>query len=104
MGAVQMGLAMSQEGQSLKAQTGVVKWFDPKKGFGFVVGPDSQDIFVHYTTIVGDGFRVLKDGSMVEYDAVYVENRWRSTRVVRQEAVSDVQVRPMRGYARSPRR
>ena len=55
MGAAQMGLAMSQEGQSLKAQTGVVKWFDPKKGFGFVVGPDSQDIFVHYTTIVGNG-------------------------------------------------
>ena len=38
MGAAQMGLAMSTEEQTLKEQQGVVKWFDPKKGFGFIVG------------------------------------------------------------------
>lgn len=100
----QTGFKMSAEEQSLKGQQGVVKWFDPKKGFGFIVGPDSSDVFVHYTTIVGDGFRVLKDGSEVEYDAVFVQNRWRATRVIRLEPVVDVQVRPSRGYARSPRR
>lgn len=48
---------------------GVVKWFDAKKGFGFIVGPDgSKDIFVHYTSITGDGFRSLKDGEKVEYE------------------------------------
>lgn len=99
-----MGLAMSQEEQMLKGQQGVVKWFDPKKGFGFIIGPDASDVFVHYTTIVGEGFRVLKDGSEVEYDAVFTSNRWRATRVVRTEPVVDVQVRPVRGYARSPRR
>jgi cold shock protein len=104
MGAAQTGLAMSQEEQTLKEQQGVVKWFDPKKGFGFIVGPTGQDVFVHYTTIVGDGFRVLKDGSTVQYDAVFVQNRWRAIKVVRQEPVVDVQVRPARGYARSPRR
>lgn len=96
---------MSQEDQTaLKEQDGVVKWFDPKKGFGFIVGPTGQDVFVHYTTIIGDGFRVLKDGSTVTYDAVYVDNRWRAVKVMRTEPVTDVQVRPVRGYARSPRR
>lgn len=102
MGAAQMGLAMAEE--TLKEQQGVVKWFDPKKGFGFIVGPAGQDIFVHYTTIVGDGFRVLKDGSTVAYDAVCVQSRWRATKVVRQDPTPDIHVRPMRGYARTPRR
>ncbi len=57
---------------------------------------------MHYTTIVGDGFRVLKDGSTVQYDAVFLQNRWRAVKVVRQDPVVDVQVRPTRGYARSP--
>jgi len=49
--------------------TGVVKWFDVKKGFGFIVGPDgAKDVFVHYSSIEGDGFRALKDGETVEYE------------------------------------
>jgi len=48
--------------------TGKVKWFDPKKGFGFVVNDDGKDVFVHYTSIDGDGFRCLKNGETVEYD------------------------------------
>ena len=47
---------------------GQVKWFDPKKGYGFIVGPDGGDIFVHYTQIQGDGFRSLKDGEEVDYE------------------------------------
>lgn len=47
---------------------GTVKWFDTKKGFGFVVDDLGQDIFVHYTVIEGDGFRRLKDGERVEYE------------------------------------
>ena len=50
--------------------TGKVKWFDPKKGFGFIVGTEGQDVFVHYTSIAGDGFRALKDGEMVDYELV----------------------------------
>jgi CspA family cold shock protein len=48
--------------------TGKVKWFDPKKGYGFIIGEQGQDVFVHYTSIVGNGFRALKDGEMVAYE------------------------------------
>ena len=46
---------------------GTVKWFDPKKGFGFVVNDDGKDVFVHYTSIEDDGFRCLRNGQIVEY-------------------------------------
>ncbi len=48
--------------------TGTVKWFDSKKGFGFIISPEGKDVFVHYSTIEGDGFRSLKDGEQVEYE------------------------------------
>lgn len=82
---------------------GNVKWFDPRKGFGFIVGPQGQDIFVHYTVIQGDGFRVLKDGSSVRYDANKTDKGWKATKVTRNEEV-EVTVPPRRGYTRSPRR
>ena len=48
---------------------GVVKWFDAKKGFGFIQANEGgKDIFVHYSSITGDGFRTLKDGEIVEYE------------------------------------
>lgn len=48
--------------------TGSVKWFDSKKGFGFIVGSEGEDIFVHFSVIQGDGFRSLKDGEPVTYE------------------------------------
>ncbi len=94
---------------ALTEVTGTVKWFDPRKGFGFIIGPDGQDIFVHFTVIEGDGFRVLKDGSSVTYDAEHNEKGWRATRVHRQqpeEGDSDAPevVVPRRTYSRTPRR
>ena len=47
---------------------GLVKWFDCKKGFGFIVHEDGQDVFVHYTVIESDGFRRFRDGEQVEYE------------------------------------
>jgi len=47
---------------------GTVKWFDSKKGFGFILSPDGKDVFVHFSSIEGDGFRSLKDGEQVEYE------------------------------------
>lgn len=81
---------------------GFVKWFDPKKGFGFIVGPEGQDIFCHYTKIEGDGFRVLKDGSSVVYDAEKGEKGWHASRVQRIETPEDSLSRPR--HARTPRR
>jgi len=50
--------------------TGTVKWFDVKKGFGFLVNAEGKDVFVHFSSIEGDGFRALKDGELVEYEEV----------------------------------
>ncbi|MGC8559228.1 MAG: cold-shock protein [Phycisphaerae bacterium] len=47
---------------------GRVKWFNDRKGFGFVTAMNNQDVFVHHTTIRCDGFRTLKEGEMVEYE------------------------------------
>lgn len=83
---------------------GIVKWFDPKKGFGFIVGPEGQDIFVHFTQIDGDGFRALKDGSRVNYDAEKGAKGWHATRAARPLDEVEVKVRPQGGFSRSPRR
>jgi cold shock protein len=50
--------------------TGTVKWFDSKKGFGFILNGDGKDVFVHFSAIEGDGFRTLRDGEQVEYEQV----------------------------------
>lgn len=64
---------------------GQVKWFDSKKGFGFIIGPDGGDVFVHYTQIVGDGFRTLKDGDTVVYERIQGEKGWQARAVQRVE-------------------
>ncbi len=48
--------------------SGTVKWFDSKKGFGFILNAEGKDVFVHFSSIEGDGFRSLKDGEQVEYE------------------------------------
>lgn len=50
--------------------TGKVKWFDSKKGYGFIVGQDGRDVFVHYSAVAGEGFKSLKDGQAVDYELV----------------------------------
>lgn len=82
---------------------GTVKWFDPRKGFGFIVGPQGQDIFTHFSVIQGDGFKVLKDGSTVVYDAVRTDKGWKATKVLRQEVV-EVTESVRKTYSRTPRR
>ena len=49
---------------------GTIKWFDAKKGFGFINMDDGEDVFVHYSAIQGDGYRVLEDGQKVEFEVV----------------------------------
>ena len=53
--------------------TGNVKWFDSKKGFGFIINPEGKDVFVHFSSIEGDGFRSLKDGETVDYEQIQGE-------------------------------
>lgn len=47
---------------------GTVKWFNEKKGFGFLVGADGTDLFVHYSEIRVDGFKTLREGQAVQYE------------------------------------
>ena len=56
--------------------SGRVKWFDPKKGFGFIIGPEGQDVFIHYTQINTEGFRSLKDGELVNYELIEGDKGW----------------------------
>jgi CspA family cold shock protein len=48
--------------------TGTVKWFNEAKGYGFIKRDDGPDLFVHYTNIVGSGFRTLKEEDKVEFE------------------------------------
>jgi CspA family cold shock protein len=49
-------------------ESGVVKWFNDAKGYGFIKRDDGGDIFVHYSAILGDGFRSLVEGQRVEFE------------------------------------
>ena len=51
--------------------TGIIKWFNEKKGYGFIVQDSGdEDVFVHYTGIVGEGYRSLTTEQRVEYEVV----------------------------------
>jgi CspA family cold shock protein len=47
---------------------GTVKWFNDQKGFGFIEREEGKDVFVHYSAIVGDGYRSLEEGQSVQFD------------------------------------
>ena len=51
-----------------RVMRGIVKWFNNSKGFGFIGRDDGPDVFVHYSSVVGDGYRTLKEGDVVEFD------------------------------------
>lgn len=68
---------MSENSQQIMNEDGIVKWFDARKGFGFIIGPQGQDIFVHFSVIEQDqGFRTLRDGEKVKYSAQSGAKGW----------------------------
>jgi cold shock protein len=50
--------------------SGKVKWFDNKRGFGFIAQESGQDVFVHHTSILGQGFKTLNEGDEVTFDII----------------------------------
>jgi CspA family cold shock protein len=75
-----------------RMSTGSVKWFDSKKGFGFIVGPEGQDVFVHFSSIEGDGFRSLRDGEVVEYELLKGDKGFSAQQVKRVAAAKATNV------------
>ena len=47
---------------------GTVKWFSNQKGYGFITTEDGKDVFVHHSSILGEGYKSLKEGQSVEFD------------------------------------
>lgn len=60
---------------------GTVKWFNPEKGYGFIINEEGQEIFVHYTGIEKEGFKTLNDGDNVEFSVERVERGWQAFNV-----------------------
>jgi cold shock CspA family protein len=76
--------------------TGTVKWFDPKKGFGFIEPADgSDDVFVHFSAIQTDGFKSLGDGEAIEFEVIEEDGGKR-----RAQDVTGVDGAPVQGSSR----
>ena len=65
------------------ADSGTIKWFSNAKGFGFIVNENgTQDIFVHYSSIIGNGYRTLRSGQVVNYEIKEGEKGLHAKKVV----------------------
>lgn len=62
---------------------GTVKWFNAKKGFGFISDENGNDVFVHFSALQMDGFKVLDEGEEVEFDVVNGEKGHQASNVVK---------------------
>jgi cold shock protein len=62
---------------------GTVKWFNEKKGFGFIQQQGGPDVFVHFSAITGDGFKTLAEGQTVEFDIIQDEKGAKAQNVQR---------------------
>ena len=60
---------------------GTVKWFNGKKGYGFISDEEGNDVFVHYSGIVMDGFKSLEEGQKVQFEVVDGEKGPQATAV-----------------------
>jgi CspA family cold shock protein len=61
---------------------GTVKWFNSRKGYGFIAAADGNDVFVHYSSITSDGYKTLAEGDAVTFDVVQGEKGPRAENVV----------------------
>ena len=64
--------------------TGVVKWFNSQKGYGFIEREGGPDVFVHYTAVVGEGWRNLEEGDRVEFSITQGPKGPQASEVVKQ--------------------
>ena len=62
---------------------GTVKWFDDKKGYGFIAPEEGDDVFVHHSSIQGEGFKTLSEGENVEFEITDGAKGKQATNVVK---------------------
>jgi len=67
--------------RSIAMSQGTVKWFNEKKGFGFISAEDGNDYFVHHSSIVGDGYKSLQEGAKVQFQIEQSEKGPRAVQV-----------------------
>jgi CspA family cold shock protein len=63
---------------------GTVKWFNEAKGYGFITGEDGKDVFVHFSSIQGEGFKTLAEGQAVSFEIEVGDKGPRAVNVVKQ--------------------
>jgi len=64
-------------------EQGTVKWFNNEKGYGFITRESGPDVFVHYTAILGEGYRSLNEGDAVSFEVVDGQKGLQARNVVR---------------------
>ncbi len=62
---------------------GTVKWFNDSRGYGFIARAEGDDLFVHFSAIITEGFRTLAEGEEVEFDLAETENGLRAANVIK---------------------
>ncbi len=65
------------------SEEGTVKWFDDRKGYGFIERENGEDVFVHFSNIGGEGFKSLEQGEKVSFDVQESERGLQATNVVK---------------------
>lgn len=65
------------------SEEGTVKWFDERKGYGFISRASGDDVFVHFSSIAGDGFKSLQEGDQVSFDLEESERGPQAVNVVK---------------------
>lgn len=68
---------------------GTVKWFNTEKGYGFILNPDGEDVFVHYRAIQVEGFKNLREGQVVSFLQIKSEKGWQAAEVELEGSVAD---------------
>ena len=82
--------------------TGTVKWFDDAKGYGFIERDDGEDVFVHFSSIAGEGYRSLPEGAKVEFEVEEDAKGPRAANVVVIEAAPTEEETPPTEPAEEP--
>ena len=67
-GILSLVFFISYHKENNSTMKGTVKWFNDSKGFGFITAEDGSDVFVHHTSIMGEGFKSLAEGDQVSFD------------------------------------